>query len=270
MTEQVSDQRLRDRVAIVTGGARGVGAETVKVLHAHGARVVIADLRTDEGQALAAQLGERTRFCAGDVSASADWERVVAAAHAFGSVSILVNNAAALDVATLANTDAQVFERLFRINQLGPFLGIKAVMTDMIAARAGSIINIGSVDGIVAQDFGLSAYGATKWAVRGLTKMAALELGRYGIRVNCVNPDGGNPQMSAPFLGDMDANEAMAMHVHQILEPPQGMPRNQRMRDIANMVLFLASDESAGCTGGDFPVDGGYSAGRRFNPSPEL
>lgn len=259
-----SDQRLVNRVAIVTGGARGVGAETVKRLHDHGACVVIADVREEEGRALAAQLGENARFCAGDVSSSSDWARFVDAAHAFGPVSILVNNAAALDVATLANTDAQMFERLFRINQLGPFLGIKAVMGDMIAARAGSIINIGSVDGLVAQDFGLSAYGSTKWAVRGLTKMAAIELGRHGIRVNCVNPDGGNPQMSAPFLGDLDANEAMAGHVHQVLEPPQGMPRNTRMRDIANMVLFLASDESVGCTGGDFPVDGGYSAGRRF------
>jgi 3alpha(or 20beta)-hydroxysteroid dehydrogenase len=270
MTGHPSHQRLVNRVAIVTGGARGVGAEAVKLLHAHGARVVIADIRADEGQALAAALGGMVRFCAGDVSVRSDWTRFVDAAHVFGPVSILVNNAAALDVATLAKTDEQLFERLFRINQLGPFLGIKAVMGDMIAARAGSIINIGSVDGIVAQDFGLSAYGATKWAVRGLTKMAALELGRYGIRVNCVNPDGGNPQMSAPFLGDMDANEAMAGHVHQILEPPQGLPRNRRMQDIANMILFLASDESVGCTGGDFPVDGGYSAGRRFNGSPEL
>ncbi len=176
-----SDQRLANRVAIVTGGARGVGAETVKCLHAHGARVVIADVRADEGRALAAQLGQNAAFCAGDVSAEADWTRFVDAAHAFGPVGILVNNAAALDVATLANTDAQMFERLFRINQLGPFLGIKAVMADMIAARAGSIINIGSVDGLVAQDFGLSAYGSTKWAVRGLTKMAAIELGRHGL-----------------------------------------------------------------------------------------
>jgi 3alpha(or 20beta)-hydroxysteroid dehydrogenase len=259
-----TDQRLANSVAIVTGGARGVGAETVKRLHAHSARVVIVDIRAQEGEALAAACGKNTVFCAGDVSKESDWARFVAAAHAFGPVSILVNNAAALDVATLANTSAEMFERLFRINQLGPFLGIKAVMGDMIAARAGSIINIGSVDGLVAQDFGLSAYGSTKWAVRGLTKMAAMELGRHGIRVNCINPDGGNPQMSAPFLGDMDAVEAMAGHVHQVLEPPAGYPRNQRMGDIANMVLFLASDESLGCTGGDFPVDGGYAAGRRF------
>jgi NAD(P)-dependent dehydrogenase (short-subunit alcohol dehydrogenase family) len=95
--------------------------------------------------------------------------------------------------------------------------------------------------------------------------MAALELGRYGVRVNCVHPDGDNPQMSAPFLpAGMVPDEAMAMHVHQILEPAQGCPRNNRMRDVANMVLFLASDEGAGCTAGDYPVDGGYSAGRRF------
>jgi len=261
----MSGGRLEGKVAIVTGAARGVGAETARVLHREGACVVIGDVLADAAEALARELGPAAAACKADVSAAADWQRLVAAAHAFGPVSILVNNAAVLAVSRLQDAEEAEFERLFRINQLGPFLGIKAVMPDMITARAGSIVNIGSVDGLTAQDIGLTAYGATKWALRGLTKMAALELGRYGIRVNCVHPDGGNPEMSAPFLpAGMEATQAMEMHVHQILEPAAGQPRNNRMRDVANMVLFLASDEGAGCTAGDFRVGGGYSAGRRF------
>jgi len=257
--------RLAGKVAIVTGGARGIGAETVRLFVSHGARVVIADLREDQGQALAAELGPDAAFCRCDVGSGADWTRLVETAHTFGPVSVLVNNAAMLRIATLGDTDEKTFEALFRVNQLGPLLGIKAVMADMIAAGTGSIVNVGSVDGITAQDIGLSAYGATKWALRGITKMAALELGRHGVRVNCVHPDGGNPEMSAPFLpAGMEPTQAMAAHVHQILEPPRGTPRNNRMRDVANMILFLASDEGAGCTGGDYPVDGGYSAGTRF------
>jgi 3alpha(or 20beta)-hydroxysteroid dehydrogenase len=250
---------------MVTGAARGVGAETARLLHDEGAFVVIGDVLEDAAKALAEELGPAAVACRADVSSAADWQRLVETAHEFGPVSILINNAAVLSVSKLQNAEAAEFERLFRINQLGPFLGIKAVMPDMIAARAGSIVNIGSVDGLTAQDIGLTAYGATKWALRGLTKMAALELGRYGIRVNCVHPDGGNPEMSAPFLpAGMMPEQAMEMHVHQILEPASGQPRNNRMRDVANMILFLASEEGAGCTAGDFMVDGGYSAGRRF------
>jgi 3alpha(or 20beta)-hydroxysteroid dehydrogenase len=259
--------RIAGKVAIVTGGARGVGAETARLFVRQGARVVIADIREEQGRALAGELGEAAIFCQADVGVAADWGRLVAAAHGFGPVSILVNNAAILKMASLADTSAEMFEALFRVNQLGPLLGIKAVMGDMIAAGTGSIVNVGSVDGLTGQDLGLSAYGATKWALRGITKMAAFELGRHGVRVNCVHPDGGNPQMSAEFLpAGMDPAEAMAGHVHQTLEPPRGQDRGGRMGDIAHMILFLASDESAGCTAGDYPVDGGYSAGRRFIP----
>jgi 3alpha(or 20beta)-hydroxysteroid dehydrogenase len=259
--------RVAGKVAIVTGGARGVGAETARLLVDHGARVIIADILEEQGRALVVELGADAVFCRADVGLLADWDRLIAAAHGFGPVSVLVNNAAILKMASLADTSAEMFEALFRVNQLGPLLGIKAVMGDMIAAGGGSIVNVGSVDGLTGQDLGLSAYGATKWALRGIAKMAAFELGRHGVRVNCVHPDGGNPQMSAEFLPvGMDPVEAMAGHVHQTLEPPRGQHRGNRMRDIANMILFLASDESAGCTAGDYPVDGGYSAGRRFIP----
>lgn len=258
--------RLAGKVALITGAARGVGAETARLFVAHGARVVVVDLLEEQGRALAAELGDAAAFCRVDVAQAEDWQRLVAFTHAtFGRVDVLVNNAALLGMALLEETDTAMMERLFRVNQLGPLLGIKAVMADMIAAGGGSIVNVGSVDGLGAQDIGLSAYGATKWALRGITKMAALELGRYGVRVNCVHPDGGNPEMSAPFMpAGVDPAQAMAMHVHQILAPAAGQPRGQRMLDVAYMNLFLASDESGGCTGADYPVDGGYSAGRRF------
>lgn len=258
--------RLAGKIAIVTGAARGVGAATARLFVEHGARVVLADVLEERGRELAGRLGTAAAFCRADVAAEADWDKLVAFSRiAFGPPSILVNNAAALTIARLEDTDTALMERLFRVNQLGPVLGIRAVMADMIAAGGGSIVNVGSVDGLSAQDIGLCAYGATKWALRGITKMAALELGRHGVRVNCVHPDGGNPEMSAPFLpAGVDPERAMADHLHQILAPPAGQPRGQRMRDVAYMNLFLASDESSGCTGADYAVDGGYTAGRRF------
>lgn len=260
-----STERLSGKVAIVTGAARGTGAEIAKLFCREGARVVIADLRIGEATALASGLGPMARACEADVGSEAGWEKLVSAAHAWGRISVLVNNAAIISVATIDRLRVDDVVNMFRVNQLGPLLGMKAVLDDMKENGGGSIVNIGSIDGLTSSDMGLSGYGATKWALRGMTKMAAMELGRYGIRVNCIHPDGGNPEMSAPFLGPgVDPREAMERHVHQILQPPRGQPRNDRMRDIANMALFLASDEGNGCTGGDFPVDGGYTAGRCF------
>lgn len=260
-------KRLSGHIAVITGAARGTGADIARLFAHEGAKVVLTDVLEDELRAVAAEIGPDARACPADVSSAAGWQAIVETAHEFGPVSILVNNAAVLHVAKLQNVEPDAFERLFRVNQLGPLLGMQAVMPDMVAAGAGSIVNIGSVDGMSAQDIGLCAYSATKWALRGLTKAAALELGRHGIRVNCVHPDGGNPQMSAPFFPpEWQPEKAMAAHVHQILAPARGRPRNNRIREIANMVLFLASDEGAGCTGGDYPVDGGYTAGRRLLP----
>lgn len=264
-------KRLQGKVAIITGAARGIGEATARLFAAEGARLVLVDQRAEQGAALAQALGECAVFVAADVSLESDWQRIVDAAHAhFGPVTVLVNNAALLSITPLMDTRRELLERLFAVNQLGPLLGIQAVVPDMRAEGVGSIINIGSSDAISAQDIGLVAYGATKWALRGITRMAAMELGRHGIRVNCVHPDGGNPAMSAPFLPEgTDPEQAMNTHLHQILQPPRGRAPGDRMRDVAYMNVFLASDESAACTAGDYPVDGGYTAGRCINRHPQ-
>jgi 3alpha(or 20beta)-hydroxysteroid dehydrogenase len=260
--------RLAGKVAIITGAARsgGIGAATARLFIQEGARVVLGDIRAEEGRATAAALGPNALFCEADVTSGADWQRIVATAHRFGPVSVLVNNAGQLLIAKILQTREPDIERLFRVNQLGPMLGMQAVLPEMIKAGAGSIVNVASADGLIGQDMGISAYSATKWALRGITKTVAMEVGRYGVRVNCVHPNGGNPEFAGPFLPKgMDARKAQVEHQHTILEPPRGFPRHDAVQASASMILFLASDESLHCTGGDFPVDGGHTAGHRLD-----
>ncbi len=260
--------RLEGKVAIVTGGARGTGAAIARIFVDEGARVVLADLRREQGEALAASLGRAVLFVECDVSRREHWQRLVQrTGEAFGPPAVLVNNAALLDMALLDAVTEETLTRLFRVNQLGPVLGIQAVLPSMRALGYGSIVNIGSTDGVLGSDMGLVAYGTTKFALRGITRIAAIELGRDAIRVNCIIPDSGNIEMSAPFLPPgADHDELMRQHVEQILKPPPWATGFHRYEEIARMALFLASDESSGCTGGDFPVDGGYIAGRRSRP----
>lgn len=258
--------RLQGKVAIVTGGARGTGAAIARLFVAEGARVAIADLRVAQGRALAAELGPAALFVECDVARREHWDALLAQVIAtLGAPSVLVNNAALLDVDPIDTVDEDTLTRLFRVNQLGPVFGIQAVLPSMRALGYGSIVNIGSTDGVLGQDMGLVAYGSTKFALRGITRIAAMELGRDAIRVNCLVPDSGNIEMSAPFLpAGEDPDELMRRHVEQILRPPPWARGFHRYEEIARMALFLASDESSGCTGGDFAVDGGYTAGRRF------
>lgn len=258
--------RLSGKSAIITGAAQGTGAAIAHRFVEEGARVCLLDVREDGVAKLAEELGDAAISFPADVASAEDWQSAVELARAkFGEVNILVNNAALLDISLIEDLQEDVLTRLFRVNQLGPTLGIRAVLPAMKSAGYGSIVNIGSTDGVCAQDIGLVAYGATKFALRGITRMAAMELGRYAIRVNCVNPDSGNIEMSRPFLPpELDADEAMRQHVEQILHPPPWASGFHRFNEIAAMVCFLASDESSGCTGGDFPVDGGYTAGRRY------
>lgn len=247
--------RLNGKVALITGGARGTGAVTARRFVEEGATVVIADVRDDQGTATATELG--ATYAHLDVSSEADWSDVVdVVVSGFGRLDVLVNNAAILHIASLANTTLGEYENVMRVNATGTFLGIRAATAPMRVAGGGSIVNVSSIDGVYVSP-GTGAYAASKFAVRGLTKTAALELGKFGIRVNAVCPEIGNPEMIQPFLERMDP-EAFK-NARPMPRPP--LNRRLEMGDVANTIVFLASDESSAYTGADFVLDGGTTAG---------
>lgn len=260
--------RLEGKIAIVTGAARGTGEQTARLFAQEGAQVVVADVLEEEGRRTAAEIGRAAHFIRLDVTQEASWASAVAETlDRFGRPNVLVNNAGLLHIQALVDTPAEVVERLWRVNALGPFLGIKAVAPEMQAVGGGSIVNVSSVDGLSAKN-GLAAYSPTKWSLRGLTRVAALELGQKGIRVNAVCPEAGGPGMRRAFTPEgIDPMKTLAF-THDVIPHNQRRPGIEIIRDIARMVLFLASDESLSCTGGDYPVDAGWTAGRRikFNP----
>jgi 3alpha(or 20beta)-hydroxysteroid dehydrogenase len=245
--------RLDGKVAIVTGAARGTGAATAKRFVAEGAAVVLADVLDAPGAEAAQALGHRAVYQRLDVTREADWTAAVELAEArFGRLDILVNNAAILHLSPIARTTLADWNRVIDVNQTGPFLGIRAAIAPMRRAGGGSIVNIGSMDALEGLN-GFSAYAASKWALRGLTRCAALELGRYQIRVNAVCPAGGSAEMSAPFRPPgIDPVAYVA---------DRAIPRRATLEEIAAMILFLASDESGFCTGSDYVLDGGHMAG---------
>lgn len=254
--------RLEGKVALITGAAGGTGAVTARLFAREGARVVAADIREEEGRTVAAEIGSDAVFVSLDVTQNRDWEQgIEAACQTFGGIDILVNNAAVLLLAALDRTSREEFLRLVEINQLGPFLGIQAVVEPMKARGGGSIVNVCSTDGIKGMN-GVAAYASTKWALRGLTKSSAMELGHHRIRVNAVCPEAGNPNMSAPFIpGQPDLTDVPHQMMQAILTSPTDREPSSRIEDVAKMILFLASDESLSCTGGDFVVDAGLTAG---------
>ena len=260
--------RLEGKIAIVTGAARGTGEQTARLFADEGARVVVADVLVDEGEKTAAEIGAQAAFVRLDVSDEASWANVLEETiRRFGRPTVLVNNAGLLHIEALVDTPAAVVERLWRVNTLGPFLGTKTVAREMQAAGGGSIVNVSSVDGLSAKN-GLAAYAPTKWGLRGLTRVAALELGQMGIRVNAVCPEAGGPGMRRAFTpANIDPMQTLAF-THDVIPHNQKRPGIEIIRDMARMILFLASDESLSCTGGDYPVDAGWTAGRRlkFNP----
>ena len=255
--------RLAGKVALITGAARGTGEQTARLFAAEGARVAIGDVLEAEGRGVAASLGDAAHFVRLDVASEASWSNAVEETRArFGGLSVLVNNAGLLHRGPIDETTPEIFERLFRVNQLGPFLGIKAVAPVMRSGGGGSIVNISSIDGLMAHN-NLVAYVATKWALRGITRVAALELGVHGIRVNAVCPEVGGPAMRAPYVpAGIDPEKILAV-THDVIPYNRTREPVELIRDVARMVLFLASDESLSCTGADYPVDAGGSAGKR-------
>jgi 3alpha(or 20beta)-hydroxysteroid dehydrogenase len=264
----VAPARLSGKVALVTGAARGTGEAVARLFAEEGARVVLADLRDQDGERVAREIGPVASYLHLDVTSETDWERAVAASERLhGALHVLVNNAAVLHMAAIADTTLADFERVVSVNQTGTFLGIRAAIPALTRAGGGSIVNISSVDGLGAKN-GLVAYASSKWAVRGITKVAALELGRFGIRVNAVCPEAGSIEMIKPYLpAGIDPEKIMARS-HPVLPKQAGRAQQERILDVARMVLFLASDESGSCTGGDFPVEGGNTAGKIVRGAP--
>ena len=238
--------RLDDKVAIITGASRGQGEAEARLFVGEGAQVVIADVLDDLGEALAKELGSAARFVHLDVSDEHAWTEALGfALDAFGRVDVLVNNAAVHHVVRIEDETVEGFERMFRVNLLGTFLGMRTCAPELRKTGHGSIVNISSAAGMTGF-FGHGAYGASKWGVRGLTKTAAIELGPE-IRVNSVHP------------GPIETDMLPAGNRDRFRRLP--LARTGRPEEVAELVLFLASDASSYITGAEFPVDAGLMAG---------
>lgn len=245
--------RLDGKVALITGGAGGMGASHVRAFLREGARVVFGDISAERGRALSAELGEDCSFLPHDVRLEADWAGIVEEATSrFGKLDVLVNNAGILRFSSFAEMGADEFRQVLEVNVVSQWLGVKHASAAM--GSGGSIVNISSVNGLVG-GAGLSAYSASKFAIRGVTRCAAVELGRARIRVNSVHPGA----VATPMIGVEETDVGGTAPLEGLPVPRMAAPQ-----EITNMVLFLASDESSYCTGGEYVVDGGMTAGAGF------
>ena len=240
--------RFDDKTVIVTGGARGMGANHVRGFAAEGAAVIIADVLEDDGKALAAEVGPQAAFAHLNVTSEDGWAETVALAErTFGPVDVLVNNAGILSFASIEESNQQAWRRVIDVNLTGQYLGIRAIIASMRDAGGGAIVNISSA-GAMTGAAQSSAYISSKWAVRGLTRSAALELGRDGIRVNSVHPGYTATPMMSDYL------DAYPKELYAI-------PRPAEPSDITPIVLFVASRDAGFATGSEFVVDGGWLLG---------
>lgn len=250
--------RLDGKVAIVSGGARGQGEAEVRLFAAEGAKVVFGDVLHDLGEAVAADVGPNAHYLPLDVTDPEAWQKAVAETTSrFGPPNVLVNNAGVLLFGvSMVDTPLEDYMRVININQVGVFLGMKYTAPAMIEAGGGSIVNISSTNGIAGYG-GTVAYTASKFAVRGMTKNAALELGQHGIRVNSIHPGGVDTAMTAPdTLGDAISDEEREATFAMLPLGRVGQPV-----EIAHLAAYLASDESSYSTGAEFIADGGMLAG---------
>lgn len=244
--------RLRDKVAIITGAAHGMGRAEAALFRKEGAQVILTDVDAGAGAAFAAEIGGC--FIAHDVSDEPGWETVVAAAlERYGRVDALVNNAGVFVRGDLLGTSLETYRSVVEVNQVGVFLGMKAVAPTMISQGSGSIINISSIAGLRAAADGF-AYGASKYAVTGMTRSAAKTLGPRGVRVNSVHPG-----MIETAMMDVVTGGTEEIHRRLARTVPLGA-RHAGPEEVAPLVLFLASDESGYCNGGAFVIDGGAMA----------
>jgi 3alpha(or 20beta)-hydroxysteroid dehydrogenase len=252
--------RVSGKVAIITGAARGMGAATARLFIHEGATVILTDVLDTEGRALAGELGPAASFRRHDVSSEASWNALVADTNdRFGRIDVLVNNAGILHFATLLETSLEDFQRVISVNLTGTFLGIKTAGHAMIQQGGGAIVNIASIDGISGAN-AVGAYCASKFGVRGLTKVAALELGHRGVRVNAVLPGGIDTPMANPSGAPP---EALTHFFAGVPQQRVGQPA-----EVAHATLFLASDDASYINGAELGVDGGWAAGHYYHGFP--
>jgi 3alpha(or 20beta)-hydroxysteroid dehydrogenase len=246
---------LDGKIALITGGARGMGAAHVRLFLEEGARVVFGDVLDEEGKALAEETG--ATYVHHDVRSPAEWERAVATAvEVHGKLDVLVNNAGILKFRRIADMSPEDFDRVIGVNLKGAWLGIKSVIEPMKAAGRGAIVNISSIEGFVGAE-GLSAYAASKFGIRGITKSAARELAKFKIRVNSVHPGAIDTAMAMDpdIMKEVDADAFVkSMVIKRFAKPVE----------VSHVVAFLASDRASYCTGSEFTVDGGLLTGAGY------
>ncbi|MGC5258838.1 glucose 1-dehydrogenase [Gordonia sp. DT218] len=237
--------RVDDKVALISGGSRGMGASHARMLVDEGAKVVIGDILDDEGKALADKLGDAARYVHLDVTSPDDWAAAVTTAvDDFGKLNVLVNNAGIVNGSSLEKFRLDKWKQIIDVNLTGTFLGMQVAVEPMIAAGGGSIINVSSVEGLRGSPWA-HGYVASKWGVRGLAKSAALELAPHNIRVNSIHPGLIRTPMTEGLPED-------------IIKTPLGRPAESS--EVSTFIIFLASDESSYATGAEFVMDGGLTA----------
>jgi 3alpha(or 20beta)-hydroxysteroid dehydrogenase len=247
---------LSGKVALITGAARGQGKAEATRFVQEGARVLVADVLGDEARAMADSLGDAATHVTLDVSSESSWAAAIEAAHTqFGGLDVLVNNAGILHFAPITGTSLADYRRVIDVNQVGVFLGIRAAAKHM--RDGGSIINVSSIEGLFGMP-GLIAYGASKFAVRGMTKVAALELAHRGIRVNSIHPG----IIDTPMIDRPDVQAVLPTILAGVPLRRAGDPN-----EVAALTVYLASDASSYSTGAEFVVDGGLTAGKDFPTS---
>jgi 3alpha(or 20beta)-hydroxysteroid dehydrogenase len=248
-------ETLTEKVAIISGAARGMGAAQARRFVELGGQVVIGDVLSAEGEALASELGPNASFTLLDVRSEEDWGAAVAAAkERYGRLNVLVNNAGIGRMSPIAETSLDSYMDVVEVNQIGVFLGMRAVIPEMLSAGNGSIINIASVEGQVGIAGGV-AYCASKHAVLGMTKVGALELTPQGIRVNAISPG----VVDTPLVRSVA--EAYGLDVVTLFSSKVPMGRLGHVDEIAHFVCFLASEKASYCSGASYVVDGGVIAG---------